>query len=543
MLILSQFQRAAFLLSFLCVCGWTATASPERLDELSLKRWEKLREVERYQLNIAEKYYREKNYKVAAPEYEKFLTLYETSEGAAYAQLKWSLCNVQLRKHNTAIKEGYQSVIDYWPDSPEAVAAAYYIGRAYKEIGEVRKAKRAYQTVLDDHPKHLAAVYATVDLIDISTIDNDLESRLKLWKRLTFETKRDRQSQQYCVNASQQLATYSFEFGAFADGIKAIESTYPSAEAAGQLANFARGPIARLISKAETQTRGQGLAEQAVAWIRQQIPTDRSTLEAKQVAVNHWYHMADLQAASGREDKVSQIYEQLITTVGASDATFLRIGDWYKSISKYEQARQQYSKFENSIEAQNQIAYSYRQQQKYAQAVEAYQQNVRADSENATKWSAEIGNTYRDARKYNEAIEVYLELLKSDAANAKRWMWLIANSYHSDGRYKQAIGYYRQCNNFPTNYQHMAQCHIALKEFAEAVLLYNQIVGGSPGSAAWAMLQIGYTHEKADKKESAIRAFQQVCRNYPKDSHASRAHAHLQTKYKITVTLGGAKSE
>jgi len=103
------------------------SASPAvaaKLDEMSLERWAKLREVERYQLQIAEKYYREKNWKVALAEYEKYLTLYERGEAGSYAQLKWSICQVQLRKANTAIKEGFQSVIDYWPDSPDAVASA-----------------------------------------------------------------------------------------------------------------------------------------------------------------------------------------------------------------------------------------------------------------------------------------------------------------------------------------------------------------------------------------------------------------------------------
>ena len=83
-----------------------------KLDEMSLERWAKLREVERYQLQIAEDYYRKKDWKVAAAEYEKYLTLYERSGAASYAQLKWSLCQLQLRKANTAIKEGFQSVID-----------------------------------------------------------------------------------------------------------------------------------------------------------------------------------------------------------------------------------------------------------------------------------------------------------------------------------------------------------------------------------------------------------------------------------------------
>ena len=111
------------------------------------------------------------------------------------------------------------------------------------------------------------------------------------------------------------------------------------------------------------------------------------------------------------------------------------------------------------------------------------------------------------------------------------------------GQYKEAIGYYRQCNNFPSNYSEMAACHRAMKDYREAVILYSQIVGGAPNSAPWAMLQIGYTQEQAGNKEAAIKAFQQVCKNFPKDGHASQAHAHLQTEYKITVTLGGAKDE
>ena len=48
---------------------------------MALDRWAKLREAERYQLNIAEKYYREQQWKVAADEYEKFLKLYDKGAG------------------------------------------------------------------------------------------------------------------------------------------------------------------------------------------------------------------------------------------------------------------------------------------------------------------------------------------------------------------------------------------------------------------------------------------------------------------------------
>ena len=67
-------------------------ADAQRLDEMSLERWGKLREVERYQLNIAERFYKKgestntnDDWKTAAAEYEKYLTLYERSEAAPYA--------------------------------------------------------------------------------------------------------------------------------------------------------------------------------------------------------------------------------------------------------------------------------------------------------------------------------------------------------------------------------------------------------------------------------------------------------------------------
>ena len=81
-----------------------------------------------------------------------------------------------------------------------------------------------------------------------------------------------------------------------------------------------------------------------------------------------------------------------------------------------------------------------------------------------------------------------------------------------------------------------------LKEWNEAVILYSQVTAHAP-SAPWALYQIAATREAAGEKEKAIQAFQLVCKKFPKDGHAAQAHAHLQTFYKINVTLGGAAEE
>ena len=88
----------------------------------------------------------------------------------------------------------------------------------------------------------------------------------------------------------------------------------------------------------------------------------------------------------------------------------------------------------------------------------------------------------------------------------------------------------------------MASCHRRLKEHDEAILLYNQIKVVDK-AAAEATLQIGFTYEEANEKEKAIRTFQLTCKRYPKAEQASKAHAHLQNKYNINVTLGGTEEE
>ena len=154
------------------------------LEQIPLESFEKMREVERYQLGIAEKHFIKEEYKVALAEYEKFLTLYESSSGAAYAQLMWSHCQLRLRQVNTAIREGFQSVIDYWPNSREAVLAAYLIPQSYQDIGEVEKAQTAYRQLIEAHPKDHIAVLAKVRMLEMATHAGDEESQLQLLEEL-----------------------------------------------------------------------------------------------------------------------------------------------------------------------------------------------------------------------------------------------------------------------------------------------------------------------------------------------------------------------
>ena len=514
----------------------------DELNELPLEGWKELREVERYQLQIAEKYFREQNWKAAAGEYEKFMTLYEKSTGAPFAQLKWSLSQCQLRKQNTAIKEGFQSVIDYWPDSPQAVAAAYYIGQTYKEIGRLKEAKKALRDLAAKRPEHIAAVYALRELIDIAGVENDVPARVEFWRKLVFDIRRGPRTQAVCEQASRELAVHCFREGAFDDGVKSLATTYPAEQQPIQAAAHVRQPIAELVAQSQTKAKGEKLADLAIAYLKQQMPADLAADPGKALGRQIGFAIGDLLAVAQRDDHVAAAYEQMLKKFGPDDETLGRLAAFHKSRTKYDLARDTYRRYADKSEGLGQVAYSHREQQQWEPAIQAYLQLLGLDAAHATRWKPELAATYRAAGKWTEAVALYEQLYAEDSKNSGRWRWEVAQTHQQAGQLKEAIGHYRQCDNFPENYKAMAWCHRQLKQANEAIILYNQVLSDKP-SAPWALLQIAYTREEAGQQEPAIQAFQTVCKKFPKDQHASIAHAHLQTKYKISVTLGGAAEE
>lgn len=532
--------RKAICLAAAVALLLTPLASAQKLGEFSLERWAKLTETQRYQLQIAEKYMRERNYKVAAAEYEKYLTLYESSEAGAYAQLQWSVCQVEQRQANTAIKDGFQSVIDYWPDSPEAIVAAYRIGSTYKGMGRVGQAKKALLKAAKEHPDHLAAVHALSDLADIANQQKDSKGLQAALRKLVFDVKRTKFSQRICTDASHQLARLQLASGALDEAVKSLGASYEDEfERDSQLAAIVM-PVIRSLAQEESQDQADRLVSAAIAHFRAAMPTGANEA-SRERSLQYWFHIAAAHDAAMHTEETPQVYEQIFKAHGPNDEILRRLADWHKSQDQYDLARSTYRRFADKIEGLSQIAYSYRQQGNVDPAVNAYQQLIAQDNENTIQWKSEIAATYRGAKMYQQAIDLYEALATEDIERADSWRWQVATAYEAWGKYTEAIGHYRQCTNFPENYKRMAGCQRRLKKHGEAIILYNQVMSHEP-SAPWALLQIGYTREEAQQKEQAIKTFQLVCKRFPKDRYASVAHAHLQNKYKISVTLGGAKN-
>ena len=514
-----------------------------KIDEMSLDRWAKLREVERYQLNIAEKYFKEKKYDVALSEYEKYLSLYERSDAASFAQLKWSLCLNQLRKQNTAIKEGFQSVIDYWPDSVDAAKASYLIGKTYVDIGRVSYGKKAYQETIENYPDNPVAVYSLSGLAEIARQEKNETNLVKIWKRLAFDIQRTKLTSGTCAAAANSLAGYYFGKGVFPDALKSLQANYKDDQLRYYVYYYVRTPLNSLIGDDETKMTGFRLADQVVSYLKTHLETDLSTDDLKSKAQQQWNQMIEVEKYSRRDEKVLAAYKAMLGVFGNIDQILGSLADYHLSQKRYDQARSIYRQFKDRIQGLSKVAASYSSEGNVGEAVKIYKQLAGLDAENSAKWQGAEATAYVAVKQYPQAIQIYRSLVASDALNSQQWLWAMATTQRDANQLKEAIGTFRQCENFPENYRQMAGCHRALKEYKEALILYGQIIGGSESMAPWAQLQIGYTYEQMDSAEQAIKAFQQCCKKYPKASYASTAHAHLQNKYKISVTLGGGTDE
>jgi TolA-binding protein len=493
-------QLPLFIIIFMALASVTHAALTS-MQQIEVKTFEKMRNVERYQIKIAEKHFLSGNFKVALAEYEKFLTLYQKSPGAPYAQLMWSHTMMNLKKPKGALRDGFQSVIDYWPQSNEATIAAYCMGDAYRTMGEVKSAQKAFRFLIKEYPDHEIAVRSRQDLLHYARLHQDMEERLVLLNQLTFKVKRTDKAKAICIKACHELAELHCFAQKLDEGKKALATTYTGPALFDQVYSLSAKTVQHLLKTPKTNPAALKLGDQLISELRAE------TLIRPKLAKDLLYRVAGLQGTLGRPSDIWKVYGEIGERFGVDDGLRGRQASWCLSREKRDQARRIYGEFENVVVGQKAIA-----------------------------------GMFLEEGKIKEAIEVYRHLLEIDGDHSGDHFWAIAGCYEKLSDWKKAIASYRQVDRFPSNYFAIAKCHRRLGQQKEAIILYGQIKIVEK-SAPEATLQIGFTYEEAKDKEKAIRTFQLTCKRYPKSGQASKAHSHLQNKYNINVTLGGTEEE
>ncbi len=482
-----------------CVAPLSHGLSP--LEQIAIPTFEKMREVERYQIRIAEKHYTDGDFKTALAEYEKFLTLYEKSPGAPYAQLMWSHTMMHLKKPQTALREGFQSVIDYWPDSHEATLAAYCIADAHRKMGEVKSAQEAFRFLIREYPDHEIALRSRTDLLHYARLHEDEAEQLSILNDLTYQVKRTEATAPTCITASRELAELHFLAQRFAEGKKALATSYEGTALFDTTYEMSVKTVAHLLKQSDTRGAAIKLADQLLASLREEA------VSRPEVEKDLLYRAADINSTLGRSAEIWSLYEEIEKRFGRDDALLAKMADWHKARQKPEEARRIYAEFENTV----------------------------AGLKNIAAMDLSEG-------KINEAMEIFRKLIELDGGNADDYLWSIADCYERLSDWKSAIATYRQTDRFPANHFAMASCHRKLGEQQQAIDLYNKCKADDD-SAPEATLQTAFTHEETKEIEKAIRVFQLTRKRYPKSGQAAIAHVHLKNEYDIHITLGGFEEE
>jgi tetratricopeptide (TPR) repeat protein len=286
-----------------------------------------------------------------------------------------------------------------------------------------------------------------------------------------------------------------------------LSTLYQDAELSRQVYELSTGIIGHWNNDEKTKAKALKLADTVIAMLMKSVPEDLKSEKTRAVAKDLYFRTAGAYHVSGRAQEILKTYESMVKLFGSDDEILGKMAEFYKGQKQRDKARGIYEKLENQIAGQ-----------------------------------LEIAKMWREDGQHDKAIEIYRALMVKDAPKANDYLAAIADCYEQSERYALAIQTYRQVDRFPSTHFAMARCHRKLKQFSEAITLYGQAKADN-GSAPDASLQIGFTYEEDGKTEPAIKAFQQTCKAYPTSSQASQAHAHLQDKYKINVTLGGAKEE
>ncbi len=530
------------VLTVLIVCWGVlsdSAVSLTYLEQIPAETYAKTREVERNQLKVAEKFYIKGEYKAAASEYEKFITLYKRSRAAPYAQLMWSHCLIKQRRVYTAIRDGFQPVIDYWPGSHEATLAGYLIGRSYQSAGELLNAQKTYSRAIEANPAHYTSVLAKWNLAEIYRIRKEQVKRVKIWEDLTFKTKRTKDNSYYTTHAASYLGQHYFYLGNFQKGLRALETTYENISLVRHLYQYGSSPIYSLTGDQEKAGIGGKLADDLIAFIQKQMPTELKDNANAVLTREYHYIMAAVHGRAKRDQEGLAVYEKLGKLLGVDDDLRGKQATWHLARSRYAEARKIYAQYRDREAGLSATADAWIDEKKWDNAVSNYNQLIGLDKEKEGQWQQAIVSVWRNAEQWDKAIATYQTLLKVEAGRSSDWNWGMAECYEATGKLKEAIQSYRQSGKYPSLYFRMASCHRRLKQYEEALVLYHQ-ARADQSAAADATIHIAYAYEEYDQKENAIKWFQQTCKLYPKNSRASQAHAHLQNKYKISVTLGGA---
>ena len=489
------FLAVSLLIAIFCC------AAHARLD---IKRYGELREAERYQIDVAEKLYRDRKYDSALAEYEKFINLYLKSVGAPYAQYMIAKCQQHRNHLNQAIKE-YKALIDYFPKSPEAPMAAFDIGYCHALGGEPELAVQHYLAVLKNYPDHSAAGDALWEASEIQLSRGLNDKAVDLRKKL--------------VQAYPKCSRFGRAVNWLVDHYLLQQDDLTGARAVFRLyrseIDTEKHIALRLYNHAYYQFYRHGKQKEAKAWMDKAISVFKGiTVQFADNETNALWAMGHQGHAfqySFRPKEATEAFEAVLKKAPEHDGWRNAYARFLEGEKKWPDARLQFMRFKDKA-----------------------------------KGAYEAAESYHREGKYKEAEDAYMGVVTQYADYSKLSLYRLGYMHHTrTHNYEKAINAYRQSEYSPPTYLlHIADCFSRWKKYDMAIKSCREVIGFFPKHAPDATWRIAHYYEGRNQegdRDRAIGTLKRICDLYPKSSLSSNAHQRLESKYKVHYTGGGLK--
>jgi len=494
-------RRAATLLVLvLALAGLGTPARARRIRRLDIERYARLREAERYQIDVADKLFERQKWEAALREYEKYLRLYGVeSVGTPYAQLRIAQCHANARRLNQAIRE-YAALLKVFPKSPEAPEASYAMGRCHMAVGEPKKAVAQYEATVATYPKSPRAGDA---LWELAALQKD--RRVAYWARIVDDYRDSR----HRLDAARRLVDHYL----FAEkNVGAARAVYVKVRGGAETERYLAGRChehARWLYHYHKDKR-----KEALEWMKRaaalyealpgKFPRSRYAREAERM-------IPVLYQDCGQSDKAVKAYRDYLKTHPDDDGERRNFGRMLERLGRWDDARAEYRRFKDAAAGAFEAAQSFHRQRRVKEAEAAYMAVVEKHPNYAKTALYHLGELHvYVSGDYAKAITAY----NRSEYNPPQYLFRVGYAYERWGKFTEAINTYRQIQNFFKNDKPEAM-------WREALALERR-------------------KQKGDVN-AAIRRLKALCDQFPRHRRSSDAHQRLEHQYHIPYTGGGAK--
>jgi tetratricopeptide (TPR) repeat protein len=501
---------------------------------LDLKRYGRLREAERYQMDVAEKLVKARKWAAARGEFEKFLKLYPDSVGAPYCQLMIGECYRGEKLQHTAIKE-FTKVLDFWPSSPDAALAHYSIAECHWAMGDREKAIAAWDKLIEQFPKHPLCIGALWHEAEFYFRFDKPDRAVERLEKLLGSFEREREWHREWDQAWDRLF-WHYVYGLDAPAaIRTAERRYgnrPQAELeTGRRALRAAGDLERKKDK-----RAENTWKLAVSVYRQIVGAGRDHRYYREALLE----VAEALAGAGEAKEAEQAYQEYLRSFPEEDGGRIRYGRFLETREQWKEATAQYLACQDKARGRWEIAEMYIRRKMVDDAVGALMAVAEKHPTKALDAYWHIARTYRHFHKWKEAAEAYKAVQAKWPQKTDDCFWELGTLYHYHmNQPAEAIKFYAQSNKEPRSLFHIADCYARQKKWDKGIETLGEVLGFFPKEAPHAQYRIADYLAKWGKKDLAIKAYMKVCDAYPRSAWARRAHDTLEFQYKTPYTGGG----